>query len=144
MGMVRPPYWNVYWACALVRLIASNRPAIARHFFIVATSRAGNPFPPPLLRSNSFTQRDPDHFPSISRVLAALVQIRLGILLGSLNSVQWTVNFLRKQAYATQESIEPGCVDFPEAAVLSCDVQPLIDKGFQRDVALQPIGLLGK
>ena len=50
--------------------------------------------PPKLLRSDSFTQRDPDHFQSISRVLAALVQIRLG----SLICRQWTVNFRRKQA----------------------------------------------
>jgi hypothetical protein len=36
--------------------------------------------PPKLIRSDSFTQRDPDHFQSISRVLAALVQIHLGSL----------------------------------------------------------------
>src|SRR5215216_5249262 len=43
-----------------------------------------------------------------------------------------------------RESIEPGPINFPEAAVLGGDVQPLIDKGLQRDVALQPIGLLGE
>jgi hypothetical protein len=38
MVMVRPPYSKVYWACAAVRLLASKSTAIARHFFIIATS----------------------------------------------------------------------------------------------------------
>jgi hypothetical protein len=36
---------------------------------------------PKLLRSNSFAQRDPDHFQTMSRVPAALVQIQPGSLM---------------------------------------------------------------
>ena len=40
--------------------------------------------------------------------------------------------FPAKTGLFNQESIEPGGIDFPEAAVLGGDVQPLIDKGLQR------------
>jgi hypothetical protein len=55
------------------------------------------PQSPKLLRAGSFPQSDPNHFQTMSRVLAALVQIQPR----SLICLQWTVNFLRKSTCPT-------------------------------------------
>src|ERR1700742_2425434 len=99
----------------------------------------------PTLRKTS--QRDLYHFQQLSRQLAALVQrVARGSLIGrhAQRPFRKSRFLMANPATPSQNLLEPGGVDLLVAAVLVGDVQPLVDKSLQRDVALQPVGLLGE